>query len=150
MNVRDQLNWYVEHPEELEKAQQDAAVIGQNDCLKEMRGQASHMVNWGQLEAWAMYELETHATSLKDTIIPSLRSSVRAEMSAANVKESIDRVDDSMKLRPLYQDAVKRRDRLQLIVNLCKGATVAFAQREKLLVSINARESKELESYPRL
>lgn len=132
----------------LAEQSKQACAISDTDIQNDLRYQSSVYLHWAQLEAVAEYECKMQDRTLKDVIIPDLRTSVRADFLKAGSKFTVDQVDDAMKLRPAYADAVRRLDTLVYCHGLIKSVCVALMQRKDMLVALNCRDVKELSQYP--
>ncbi len=147
MTLRDRLRYYIEHPEVLHEDSVKAAEADENLIREELRKQTPLFIDWSHLASLARFELAKAKRTLDDQIKPDLRDAIRAKLRAAGEKETIDRVDDQMKLTPIYLEQVRRLDSLQLVSDMLEDTADGLWERKGCLQSANARQGKELESY---
>lgn len=146
MKLRDRLLYYVEHPDALVDDARAAAVIDENAIGRELRNQTAAFQDWAHLATMARYELKKAERHLKDEVVPDLRDAIRAEFKRAERKETIDAIDDQMKLTSVYKEAVRQVDDLQFVSELLEDTADALWERKGCLQSANARDGREFES----
>jgi hypothetical protein len=146
MNLRERLFYFVEHPEELHEQSCNAGRAEENQIREELRLQTPRCIEWKHLASLARYELGKAERNL-DRVKSDLRESIRARLKQDGEKETIDKVDDRLKLTPIYIETKRRVDDLKLISDMLEDTAYAISERKGCLQSFNARQGKEIDQY---
>lgn len=147
MNLREQYLYFIANPDSLMEEVATAGKCNENALATELRLQTGLYIHWAQLASIGRYELQKAERHFKDTLMPDLREAARARIREAGKKETVDGVDDAMKLSPVYREAAQRVDDLKFVSDLLEDAADALWERKGCLQSAKSLAGKEMEQY---